>query len=321
MNFELQIVSALILDVVLGDPRWLPHPVKFIGLLAGKTEKICRQAVLHAGIAGFCTVFIVLLVTGFLGWGLIRLAGIFHPLAGDVVSVLILYTCFAARDLLAHSGRVYDALQKNDLVEARQRVGMIVGRDTSELTREEVVRACVESVAENTVDGITAPLFWAAVGGPLGALLYKAINTMDSIFGYKNERYLRFGLVPARLDDLVNYLPARISGLLMVVAAFIVGTRGGGAWLIFCRDRHKHASPNAGQTESAVAGALGIQLGGDACYFGKMVQKPVIGDDLFCPEAVHIDKANLLTMVTTVLMAVFLVAGGIILRWLLCNHA
>ena len=193
MSLEHQIVIALLLDGLIGDPRWLPHPVRMIGWLAIKTEALTRAVFTNERLAGFFAMLIVLLVTGLTGWGLIEFAGRYHPLAGDIISILILYTCFALRDLIAHSRNVFNALKKDDLAEARKRVGMIVGRNPSGLDEAGVVKAAVESVAENTVDGITAPLFWAVIGGPLGALLYKAVNTMDSTFGYKNARYLRFG--------------------------------------------------------------------------------------------------------------------------------
>jgi len=306
MKVELLIVLALLLDSILGDPRWLPHPVRLIGRLAIGVENICRKLVSSERMAGVFAVLIVLAVTGLTGLSLIRLGSLLHPWLGQLISVLILYSCFAARDLVAHSNRVYAALEKDDLDEARRRVGMIVGRDISALDRAGVVKACVESVAENTVDGVTAPLFWAAVGGPLGALLYKAVNTMDSTFGYKNERYLDFGWAPARLDDLANWLPARITAVVMVAAAWFSRRSAVGAWRVFRRDRNNHASPNSGQSEAVMAGALGIQLGGPAVYFGKPVLKPVIGNDTMSPEPIHIDRANRLLVATTALMTLLL---------------
>jgi adenosylcobinamide-phosphate synthase len=307
MGLEYQIPAALALDFLVGDPRCLPHPVKMIGRLAAGTEGVIRKVFSNERVAGIVTVLIVLVTTGLCGWGAMATAGRFNDRAGDVVSILILYTCFAVRDLVAHSSRVSDSLLKNDLVEARSRVGMIVGRDTEQLDEAGIVRAAVESVAENTVDGVTAPLFWAVIGGPLGALLYKAVNTMDSMFGYRNEKYLQFGMAAARLDDLVNFLPARLTGLLMVVASFVLGLRGRMAWRIFLRDRLKHASPNSGHAEAAAAGTLGIQLGGLNYYFGEAVRKPTIGDALEPPEAAHLVQVNRLLFVTTILaMAVFL---------------
>ncbi len=308
MSLEWQIVLALLIDTVVGDPRRLPHPVRLIGRLAAGSENLCRKLVRSERAAGVCAVLLILAATGLGGWGAIRLAALIDPRAGELVSVLIIYSCFAARDLISHSSRVYAALEQDDLAEARRRVGMIVGRDTSELDGQGVVRACVESVAENTVDGITAPLFWAAVGGPIGVLLYKAVNTMDSIFGYKNERYFDFGWAPARLDDLLNWLPARITAVLMVAAARFSRLSAPDAWRIFRRDRHNHASPNAGQSEAAMAGALGFRLGGPAVYFGRPVFKPVIGDDTMSPVPGHIDQANRLAVATTALMAVLSVS-------------
>lgn len=313
MNLELQIVLALVLDAVIGDPRWLPHPVRLIGWLSLRCEGLTRAIIPSEKAAGIITVILVLLVTGSTGWGLIRLAGIFHPVAEAVMSVLILYTCFAGRDLVVHSRRVYSALRDDDLVEARKMVGMIVGRDTAELDRSEVVQACVESVAENTVDGITAPLFWAIIGGPLGAILYKAVNTMDSTFGYKNERYLHFGWAAARFDDLLNFLPSRISGLLMVVAAMLLRLRAVDAWRIFRRDRLQHASPNSGHAEAAAAGALGLQLGGSNYYFGEVVVKPVIGDQVELAEPMHIIRVNRLLVVTSILTGMVLLGLRFIL--------
>ncbi len=306
MSLELQVILALILDALWGDPRWLPHPVRLIGWLALKCERLTRAIIPSEKLAGIMAVIVVLLVTGSLGWGVLRLAGIFHPLVEAVVSILLLYTCFAGRDLVVHSHKVYAALQDDDLPEARKRVGMIVGRDTGELGQSEVVQACVESVAENTVDGVTAPLFWAVIGGPLGALLYKAANTMDSTFGYKNERYRHFGWAAARFDDLLNFLPARLSGLLMVGAAMLLRLRAVEAWRIFKRDRLQHASPNSGHAEAAAAGALGLQLGGSNYYFGAEVVKPVIGDPVEVAEPLHILRVNRLLVATSVMVGVVL---------------
>ncbi len=312
MILEHQIIAALLLDALLGDPRWLPHPVQLIGWMALKTEKFFRIVIGHEKTAGVVTVIVVLAVTGISGWGLIHLAGAIHSYGDEAVSVLLLYTCFASRDLIDHSREVHEALKNEDLDEARKRVGLIVGRDTAGLDEPGVVKAAVESVAENTVDGVTAPLFWAVVAGPLGVLLYKTVNTLDSTFGYKNKRYLYFGWASARLDDLVNWLPARITGGIMVVAAFFCRLSATNAWRVFRRDRNKHTSPNAGQNEAPMAGALGIQLGGPSIYSGRVVVKPAIGDDLHQPEPTHIDKANLLLITTTALVAVVFIGVRIV---------
>ncbi|MFH1217844.1 MAG: adenosylcobinamide-phosphate synthase CbiB [Pseudomonadota bacterium] len=315
MSLVFQIILALLLDAMLGDPRRLPHPVRLIGALAAGVENSCRRIFSRERLAGIAAVVVVLAVTGGAGWGLIRLAAFFHPLAGDVVGVLLLYFCFAARDLADHSRAVHRALDAGDVELAKKKVAMIVGRDTEFLDEAGIVRATVESVAENIVDGVTAPLFYAFIGGPVGALLYKAINTLDSIFGYKNERYLRFGWAAARLDDAANFLPARLSGLIVVAAAFLTGLNGRRAWRIFLRDRLAHASPNSGHTEAAVAGALGLQLGGVNLYFGKPVEKPSIGNPLVAPQALHISRANRLLAATTVLTAIVMAA----LRFLLTS--
>ena len=313
MRPELQIILALLLDGLLGDPCWLPHPVRLIGRLAVRTEGVFRRRLPDERWAGIATVLFVLAVTGTAGgvvlWGAARV----HPRLGDAVAILLLYTSFASRDLLAHSRRVYRALAAADLARARRRVALLVGRDTGGLDQAGVVRACVESVAENSADGIVAPLFWAVVGGPLGALLYKAASTLDSTFGYRNERYRRFGWGAARLDDLANLLPARLTGLGLVVAAFLLpGLDGQSAWRIYCRDRQQHASPNSGYPEAAAAGALGLQLGGTSSYFGVVVAKPTIGDPLTAPRPDHILAMNRLALALTLLAALAL-PGGLLL--------
>ncbi|MBI5556775.1 MAG: cobalamin biosynthesis protein CobD [Deltaproteobacteria bacterium] len=313
MALEYQIISALILDALIGDPRWLPHPVRFIGWLAIVTEKGCRHLISHERLAGVAAVFIVLTVTGAAGWLVIRAASFFHPLAGDAVAVLLLSFCFAARDLAGHSRAVRQALETGDIGLARQKVAMMVGRDTGDLDEPGIIRACVESVAENMVDGVTAPLFYAVLAGPVGALLYKGVNTLDSLFGYKNERYLRFGWGAARLDDAANFLPARLTGLLTVAAAFLLGLNGRLAWRIFRRDRLRHASPNSGHTEAATAGALGLRLGGLSCYQGREVDKPFIGDAGAPPQPRHITRANRLLAATTVLAALFMLTIRVVL--------
>lgn len=314
MNLELQIILALLLDALLGDPNWFPHPVRLIGRIAAAAERYSRRLVSSEKTAGVLTVLLVLTVSGFAGWGCIVLVRSLHPLAGDLARVLILYFCFAARDLVRHSMQVTDALQKDDLVLARKRVGMIVGRDTTEMERGAVIRACVESVAENTVDGVTAPLFWAVIGGPVGALLYKAVSTMDSMFGYTNREYLLFGWAAARLDDLLNWLPARITGMAMIAASFLLDMRWKETWRIFVRDRLNHASPNSGHAEAAAAGALGIRLGGESIYFGVPVVKPVLGDDCTPPAVWHIREVNVLMAATTILMVLSLIAIRLVVQ-------
>jgi adenosylcobinamide-phosphate synthase len=232
-------------------------------------------------------------------------ATLLHPWLGSLVSILLLYTTIAPRDLVRHSTEVYTPLAAGDLPEARRRVGMIVGRDTAALDEAGVARATVESVAESMVDGVTAPLFFAVLGGPMGAMLYKAINTMDSMFGYKNERYRAFGWAAARLDDLANFIPARISSLMIPAAAFLLRLDAKGALFILLRDRRKHASPNSGHTEAAVAGALGVQLGGPSPYFGRMVEKPTLGEAVRSIEPQDILRANRLMLLSSAITLLF----------------
>lgn len=306
MRLEYQILLALALDFLLGDPRWFPHPVCFIGRFAAGAENKCRSLFVNPKLAGCMTVVVVLAGTGLVTGAVLYGSHLLSPVLGTVCSILFLYFCLAAKGLADHSKDVWLALDRDDISAARTKVGMIVGRDTSELDQGGVTRACVESVAENTVDGVTAPLFWAIIAGPLGAILYKCVNTMDSAFGYKNEHYLHFGWAPARLDDLVNFIPARLTGLITVMAAYILGMRGGDAWRIFRRDRLRHSSPNAGQTEAAVAGALGIRLGGSGVYFGEKVKKPTLGDSVTKPTAEHIVQSNKILMMVTILFTVLL---------------
>jgi len=308
MRVEYLVMAAFCLDLVLGDPRWLPHPVKCIGRFAAVLEAPLRRLFTNARTAGVFAVLAVLAATGFVGFSLVAGASILHPVAGDVVSVVLLYTCFAGRDLALHGDQVYRALSDNDLLEARRRVAMLVGRDTEHLDESEVVRGTVESVAENMVDGVTAPIFFAILGGPVGALLYKAVNTLDSTFGYKNERYLQFGWASARFDDVVNYIPARLTAPLVAFTAALLGLHPLGAWRVFRRDGRKHPSPNSGLTEAAVAGALGVQLGGRNYYFGEPSDRPHMGDPGQPLQRIHILQANRLMLLTSAL-ALLIFAG------------
>jgi adenosylcobinamide-phosphate synthase len=304
IGLEYQILIAILLDQLLGDPRWLPHPVRIIGAACTGCERLTR-ALLPPFAAGICSVALILGLTGATTWGMLAGATLLHPWLGSLVSILLLYTTIAPRDLVRHSTEVYTPLAAGDLPEARRRVGMIVGRDTAALDEAGVARATVESVAESMVDGVTAPLFFAVLGGPMGAMLYKAINTMDSMFGYKNERYRAFGWAAARLDDLANFLPARISSLMIPAAAFLLRLDAKGALFILLRDRRKHASPNSGHTEAAVAGALGVQLGGPSPYFGRMVEKPTLGEAVRSIEPQDILRANRLMLLSSAITLLF----------------
>lgn len=300
MTLEYQILAAFALDLIAGDPRWLPHPVRLMGGLALSLEAPLRRMLRNPRIAGIAVVCIVVGLTGLVAFFLIDLAALLYPWIADAVSILLLYTSFATRDLMKHSYRVYRALADNDIVEARKRVCMLVGRDTDALDETGVVRAAVESVAENIVDGITAPIFFAALFGPVGALAYKAASTLDSTFGYKDERYLLFGWASARLDDLLNYIPSRLTAPLMALAAAFIGLHPRNSARIFLRDGRKHASPNSGLSEAAMAGALGVQLGGLNYYGGEPHDGPKLGDPFRPLDKRDIVTANMLVLETSI---------------------
>lgn len=274
------VITSLLLDWLLGDPRWLPHPVVAIGRLVAALERVLRRFMANERSAGVLLLVLTVGVSVAAAWGLVLGAGFLHPAAGFAVEAFLGWTCLAARSLHDESGRVAEALARGDLPAARHALSLIVGRDTEALPEPEIWRGAVETVAENTSDGVIAPLFWLMVGGAPLAIAYKAVNTLDSMVGYKNERYLRFGWASARFDDLVNLVPARLTGVLMALAAPILGLSGRNAWRIMLRDGRNHSSPNSGIPEAAAAGALGVQLGGTNRYFGKPVAKPTIGDPL-----------------------------------------
>lgn len=301
MDLEYQILIGFLLDQVIGDPRWLPHPVKFIGAFSSRSETFYRKLIKNQHISGLLTVLSVLFTTGITVITLLHLSALIHPLLNEAVTIFLIYTTIAAKDLSKHNLAVYDALQTNDISEARKKVSMIVGRDTANLEEKGIIRATVESVAESMVDGVSAPLFFAILGGPLGAMLYKAINTMDSMFGYKNDKYEKFGWTAAKLDDLANFIPARLTGLLVPLAAFLLRLDFKNSYHILFRDRLNHSSPNSGHTEAAVAGALNIQLGGSNYYFGKIVVKPTIGDAIRENSAKDILTTNKLMLFTSML--------------------
>lgn len=302
---------GFLLDLVLGDPYYLPHPIRLIGKLITKTEKILRGMRIggndkkadsngRALRQGIELVFIVLISVAAAASFLLSMAYRLHPVLGAAVECMMTYQILAVKCLKVESMKVYQCLKKGSLEQARKAVSMIVGRDTEHLDEEGVAKAAIETVAENTSDGVIAPMLYLAAGGPVLGFLYKAVNTMDSMIGYKNDRYLYFGRAAAKLDDLVNFLPARISAFLMIAASFLAGGHfsGKSAWEIYKRDRRKHASPNSGQTEAVCAGALSIRLAGDASYFGKTVKKPYIGEAVRGIEYEDIKRANHLMYIT-----------------------
>ena len=290
------VLGGFLLDALFGDPAWLPHPVVLMGRCISALEKHLRTALPktpRGELVGGAAVAAVLplgtlAVTGLACWAAARL----HPALGLALQMLWCGQALAAKGLAQESRNVYKELAKGDLPAARRAVARIVGRDTQNLTAAGVTRAAVETVAENASDGVIAPLLDMLIGGAPLALTYKAINTMDSMLGYKNEKYLYFGRCAAKLDDAANWLPSRLAALLWVAAAALTGNSARGAWRIWRRDRRRHASPNSAQTESACAGALGVQLAGPAYYFGEYYDKPTIGDPLREIEPRDILRAN-----------------------------
>ncbi len=274
------VLAAVFLDLLLGDPRWLPHPVVFIGRTITALEKVLRQIFSSERFGGILLLVLTVGVTWASAWLVLKAAYRGHPYAGIAVAVYLSWTCLAARSLHRESRLVAEALEKEDVEGARHWLSRIVGRDTAKLDQPEIWRALVETVSENTSDGVIAPLFYLMIGGPPLSLAYKAVNTLDSMVGYKNERYIRFGWASARFDDVVNFIPARITGLMMILAAPFFGLSGPNALQIMLRDGRNHTSPNSGVPEAAAAGALGVRLGGRSWYFGKPVVKPTIGDPL-----------------------------------------
>ena len=290
-------LAGFLLDLLIGDPHWLYHPVRLIGNLIAaldhrlldvtgiRNEKKERRA-------GILLVTVVLLATGavsgLLLWGAYAIA----PVAGCILESIMTYQILATKCLKVESMKVYERLRADDLAGARNAVAMIVGRDTQNLDAAGVAKAAVETVAENTSDGVIAPMICLAIGGPVLGFLYKAVNTMDSMVGYKNDRYLHFGRAAAKLDDLVNLIPSRLAALLLIVSAYLLRYDGKNAYRIWRRDRRNHKSPNSAQTESACAGALGLRLAGDAWYFGKLVTKPYIGDEIHPIEPQDIRRVN-----------------------------
>ncbi|PKL15773.1 MAG: cobalamin biosynthesis protein CobD [Spirochaetae bacterium HGW-Spirochaetae-5] len=270
MILSVKITIGFFLDFILGDPRRFPHPVSLIGGLISRLEKILRRGVFEKG-AGVILVVIVVPSVYFIVMYISALSW--------ALEIFLIYTIFALKSLSTEALKVYKALADGNIELARKEISFLVSRDTASMKRSDIIRAAVETVTENIVDGVTAPMFYLFIGGAPAGMAYKAANTIDSMIGYKNEKYIKFGWSGARLDDLLNYIPARITGFVLIpLAALFTGGSVTGAYRILLRDRLNHSSPNSGHPESASAGALGIQLGGPVSYFGVMNNKPYIGD-------------------------------------------
>ena len=297
------LLLGFVLDLLLGDPHGWPHLVRWFGAVIAQLEK-WLYPISSKRLGGALLVIGTILVGAgvpavvlYGGWRLNRWVYL-------ALATVLVWQCLAAKSLRDESLKVYDALTTGTLADARQAVSMIVGRDTEVLDEAGVTRAAVETVAENTSDGEVAPLFWMMLLGPLGGCFYKAVNTMDSMVGYRNERYERFGTCAARLDDVMNYIPARLSALLMIAGSALCAMDAKSARRIWRRDRRNHASPNSAQTEAVMAGALNVRLAGDAQYFGVVHKKPTIGDDIRSIKAEDIRRSHRLLYVTSALMLV-----------------
>ncbi len=313
-------IAGFVLDLLIGDPHFIPHPVRLIGSLISSLDKRLncdagynsseKKLNLIKYKRGMLLAFTVIFATFAISVIIIVAAYSINLYAGLIAEAVMTWQILATKCLRVESMRVYDALKTDGVDAGRRAVSMIVGRDTSVLDAAGVTRAAVETIAENTSDGVIAPMFYTAIGGPVLGFVYKAVNTMDSMLGYKNDKYMYFGRFAARLDDVVNFIPARISAYLMIAAAFIGGRQfdGKNAYRIFKRDRFNHASPNSAQTESVCAGALRVQLAGDAVYFGKLVKKKYIGDGLREIEYEDIKRANRLMYITAFLCELLSVA-------------
>ena len=313
-------IAGFVLDLLIGDPHFIPHPVRLIGSLISFCDKRLncdagyniseKKLNLIKYKRGMLLAFTVIFATFAMSVIIIVAAYSINLYAGVIAEAVMTWQILATKCLRVESMRVYDALRTDGVDAGRRAVSMIVGRDTSVLDAAGVTRAAVETIAENTSDGVIAPMLYTAIGGPVLGVVYKAVNTMDSMLGYKNDKYMYFGRFAARLDDVVNFIPARISAYLMIAAAFIGGRQfdGKNAYRIFKRDRFNHASPNSAQTESVCAGALRVQLAGDAVYFGKLVKKKYIGDGLREIEYEDIKRANRLMYITAFLCELLSVA-------------
>lgn len=294
-------ILGYIMDLVFGDPYWFPHPVRFIGKLISKTEKFIRKhaksekSLKYWGIL----MWLVPVVTTALVTALIVKIASFNKYVEIFVSAFIIYTTLSTKCLKDEATKIYKVLETGDIKKSRVQLSYIVGRDTTNLSQSEIIRATVETVAENTVDGTISPMFYGFLFGPVGAMTYKAINTLDSMVGYKNDKYLNLGCVSAKLDDVANFIPARLTAIFMPLGAFLCGMNGLNSFKIAIRDRKNHKSPNCAFAEGAAAGAIGVQLGGTNIYFGKEVYKPTIGDKKRELENYDIVRMNKLMYATT----------------------
>lgn len=285
-----ELTIGYLLDLIIGDPQNPIHPIRLIGNLCKKLEKIFRETLKDSlKVAGLLTWIFSVVIVYLVSFFIVKISFSINYIVGIVISGIMIYFAISTKALKVEGLKVIKFLLKNDIDGARNQLSYIVGRDTKSLDKEGILRAVVETIAENMSDGVVAPIFYAGLFGAPFAFVYKAVNTMDSMFGYKNDKYKDFGFFPAKLDDVFNYIPARLTGYLIVLAAFILKLDYKNSYKIYRRDRNNHSSPNSAHPEAAVAGALGLKLGGANYYFGKLVEKPTIGDEI---KKIDIDDVN-----------------------------
>lgn len=293
------LISAYVLDLIFGDPYSFPHPVKFIGNMIARLEKFFFATLINKLLSGLITFLIVVVSTYFATFLLINISYSLNSYLGIAVEILLTYTVLSAKCLEVEAVKVQRELRAKNLENSRKSLSYIVGRDTKELDFTQIIKAVIETVAENTVDGVISPIFYLCLGGVPLAMAFKAISTLDSMIGYRNEKYEEFGKVSARADDVANFIPARLSIIFFTISAFLLRLDYKNAFLICMRDRKNHLSPNCAYSESLTAGALGIQLGGSHYYGGRLVEKQKIGDDLKKADVDDITKTvNMLRIVT-----------------------
>ena len=286
----IEIILGFLLDLIVGDPQNPIHPIRIVGSLCKTVEKFFRSILKrYLKVAGLLTWILVVFIVFIFNYLLLKVTYRINPSVTMILGSVMIYFCISTKALKIEGLKVVKYVIKDDIEGARKQLSYIVGRDTKNLDKESILKAVVETVAENMSDGVIAPLFYAGIGGAPLAFLYKAVNTMDSMFGYKNDKYIEFGYFPAKLDDVFNYIPARLSGYFIVVVSFILGLDYKNSFKIYKRDKNNHSSPNSAHPEAAVAGALNVQLGGPNYYFGKLVEKQTIGDDR---EKIDINKVN-----------------------------
>ncbi len=314
----ISVAAGFLLDIIIGDPYKLPHPIRWIGSFISFQERAVRRIFKGKALilGGALITLLTVCASAGIAFALLYAAYSINIFLGIAAESIVCFYMLALKSLKKESMAVYKALNKEDIEEARCAVSKIVGRDTQSLDRKGIIKAAVETIAENTSDGVTAPLFYMLIFGGVGGVVYKAINTLDSMLGYKDEKYIYIGRIPARLDDIVNFIPSRLTALIMIAAAFITGCNGRNAARIFLRDRNNHKSPNSAQTEAVCAGALGVKLGGDAYYFGKLCHKPEIGDDINEISPEDIPRANRLSYTSAFLTITIGVCIRLVILWL-----